>query len=174
MAFPIHLIARGRCAPIRLANPAMMVAELAQTIYQYFPRLFQFQRVSLGMGALTLPTEIILMIASQLDTVSTISLALTCRRLYSLCFSTALSLDLTEKKRLLILLEQDEPKVYFCPRCEKLHYWHTRWNRSIPSRDIETKMRCKTYVEDTLYLSYINFTRYYHARMVSQQIRQAG
>jgi hypothetical protein len=70
----------------------MMVAELAQTIYQYFPRLFQFQRVSLGMGALTLPTEIILMIASQLDTISTISLALTCRRLHTVFASPQLCL----------------------------------------------------------------------------------
>jgi hypothetical protein len=118
------------------------------------------------MGALALPAKIIVMIASLLDKVSTISLALTCRRLHRLCFTTALSLDKIEKETLLILLEQDEPRIYFCPHCTKLHNWHIGWNRSIPPYDIEEKMPCKTTNEDTLHLPYLIFIQYYHARLV--------
>jgi hypothetical protein len=67
---------------------------------------------------------------------------------------------------LLILLEQDESNISFCPRYTKLHKWHTRGNRSIPPYDIEDKMPCKTTNEDTLHLPYLIFIRYYHARLV--------
>jgi hypothetical protein len=129
--------------PVRLADLAMMVADLAHTINRRLKRFVPFRHGSSGMGALALPAEIILMIASLLDKVSTISLALTCRRLHSLCFTTALSLDRTEKETLLILLEQDEPRIYFCPRRTKLHNWYTRWNRSILPYDIEERCHAR-------------------------------
>jgi hypothetical protein len=75
-----------------------------------------------------LPTEIILEVASYLDAVSSTSLALTCRRLYTVCFPKRLVMQGSEKELLLLLLERDLPSFYFCYFCVKLHDWHGRWD----------------------------------------------
>lgn len=144
----------------------MILAHFTSSTKRCLTRLVQSQHGTSDMGALALPAEIILMIASHLDKISTISFALTCRRLRSLCFPPAPSLNLAEKEKVLILIEQDEPTVNFCLRCAKLHKWHTRWSRSIPSWDIEIRLPCKPYLFDTFYLPPLDLIPYYHARLV--------
>lgn len=74
-----------------------------------------------------MPTEIILEVASYLDAVSSTSLALTCRRLYTVSFPKRLVFQGSEKELLLLLLERDLPSFYFCQFCVKLHDWHWQW-----------------------------------------------
>jgi hypothetical protein len=78
-----------------------------------------------------LPPEIILLIADHLDTTSRVLFALTCKKLHSLCFPSKLNLTHKEKQALLLLMEKDTPRHYFCHCCTLLHPW--RLERSGPS-----------------------------------------
>jgi hypothetical protein len=93
--------------------------------YQWIRRLLRLRSSPTGIS--NLPTEIILEVASYLDAVSSTSLALTCRRLYTVSFPKRLIIQGSERELLLLLLERDLPSFYFCQFCVKLHDWHGPW-----------------------------------------------
>lgn len=105
------------------------------------------------------------MITSYLNNSSTISLALTCRTLHSLCFPGNPLLDMAEKEELLLLLEKNVATLYFCHHCVKLHHWHRRWSRSI-SPWYEEHMSCKRSRNNRLFLLGTFHIPYYYARLV--------
>jgi hypothetical protein len=148
-----------------LNNPAMMIGDAVQQMNQRLTKFAHRLRGSPGLGAFALPSEIILMIASHMDNPSRLALALTNRRIYSLCCNERLPLNLAEKEKLLLLLEKDIATLYFCHRCVKLHHWHRRWSRSICPWYEET-MPCKRSGLDRLYLPHVHSIPYYYARLV--------
>jgi hypothetical protein len=105
------------------------------------------------------------MIASHLSNVSTTSLALTCRTLYSMCFSRHVVLGMAEKEKLLLLLEKDVAALYFCDICVKLHCWHGRWDRTITPSYAE-HMPCKQRMSSCVFFPFISHIPYNHARLV--------
>lgn len=120
----LHL--QGTSDPVRI-NPAMVITGIGQWITRRMRLLFQ---IPPGLGAFALPAEITLIISSQLDVTSRLSLSLTCRTLYSVCFPERVLQDTAEKEQLLLLLERDLPTHYFCHLCVKLHRWRGSWSRS--------------------------------------------
>jgi hypothetical protein len=142
-----------------------MVTRPSQWVYKCFASLFRLLRASSGLGTFAYPTEIILMIASHLSNVSTMSLALTCRTLYSICFSNHLVLDMKAKEELLLLLEKDVASLNFCHFCVMLHRWHGRWSKSIPPWYTE-RVPCKKDWDSCKLLPSIWRIPYYHARLV--------
>ena len=97
--------------------------------YRFFlPRWVEKTRHP-GLGHFTLPPEIILTIGTYLDKIAVMSLALTCRTLYQLCFPQSLTLSLQEREEFLLHLEKDTPDVYFCHYCISLHPWYRSWFR---------------------------------------------
>jgi hypothetical protein len=67
------------------------------------------------VSPLVVPPELILMIASQLDDVSRISFALTCRSVYSLCFPTSpVALRKSDTEELLLRLQRDDRRMFCC------------------------------------------------------------
>lgn len=85
---------------------------------------------------LRLPTEIILMIASHLDVVSSTTLALTSRRLYTICFPGKQAIGTSNREKLLLLLERDLPSYHFCHLCVRLHDWRRAWNGPLHSHSL--------------------------------------
>lgn len=84
----------------------MMVTQATRTVLQRLKRFFQPLRASPSLGALALPTEIILMMAAHLNTSSGTTssgtaLALTCRTIYCICFPKHPIQDIEEKDRAL-------------------------------------------------------------------------
>jgi hypothetical protein len=78
-------------------------------------------------GILALPPELILNIIDHLDDVSKICLAINCRTLLPhLSSRLSFGLEPLSKERLLLLLEQDIPTLYYCHNCIKLHPWHPK------------------------------------------------
>jgi hypothetical protein len=98
------------------------------------------------LGHLAFPPEIILMIVAHLNKTSIISLTLTCRTLFRICFPRSLELSLSEKEDFLLLLEKDVAHLYFCHHCVKLHRWCTSWFHTRNDRvltDLCCGIRCK-------------------------------
>lgn len=102
-----------------------------------------FRQPRTEVSALSLPPEIMLLIAERLDNVSVICLGLTCRGFYTLCFPKPPHLDTTEKEQLLLLLEKDVAGVYFCPICKKLHQWRAEWTAGV-NGDLPCQQRTET------------------------------
>lgn len=146
-------------------NPAMMVTDATRWVFQRVKKLVRPLRTSSGLGAFALPPEIILMITSYLSNSSTISLALTCRPLYSLCFPEDPLLDMAEKEELLLLLEKDVATLYFCHDCVKLHRCHSRWSRFLTPWYNE-RMPCKESIHNVLFFPQTRPIPYYQARLV--------
>jgi hypothetical protein len=88
------------------------------------------------LGALDLPHEILSIIISYLNNLSTASLALTCRSLRGICTprqqNLNMILNMRDKVELLLFLEKDEPALYFCHFCRKLHHWYRTWINALP------------------------------------------
>ena len=107
------------------------------------------------------------MIAERLDTPSRVSLALTCRFLRALCFPLNLELNKEEKQTLLLLLEKDTSKHYFCHFCNKLHAWNMKRSRPRPNFILEDS-RCKPMIEGSrLFLdSSVCRMKYNYARLI--------
>jgi hypothetical protein len=162
LLLPFQYIIRGRHQPI---NPAMMVAGSTNWVSQHLETLIRPLRTSTGLGAFTIPTEIILMIASHLNRPSVTCLALTCRTLHSICFPKDRLMNTIEKQDLLLLLEKDVASLYFCHYCVKLHGWHSRWSKSI-SPWYEERESCKRSADNHLFLSFTCHIPYYLARLV--------
>lgn len=114
---------------------------------------------------LNLPLEIVLMIATHLDGCSLLTLTLTCKSFHGLWETHNLPLRLTEKEQLLALLEKDNPFLYCCHYCMKLHRWHGRWNRSIAEWRYES-LPCKRRSDNHLILPRYHQIPYYYARLV--------
>ncbi|GJN80954.1 hypothetical protein PLIIFM63780_004484 [Purpureocillium lilacinum] len=81
---------------------------------------------------LELPSDAILLIYDQLDSPEALSLSLTCKSLYRLCFSKYYTgtLPQEDRKRFLLLLEKD-PRlgrgVFYCYPCNSLHKFEQHW-----------------------------------------------
>lgn len=73
------------------------------------------------------PPEIILLIVDHLDTPSRVLFALTYKKLHSLCFPSNLNLNQRENQELLLLMEIDTTKHYFCHYCTLLHTWRLKY-----------------------------------------------
>lgn len=106
------------------------------------------------------------MISAHLDNSSTVSLALTCRTLYVLCFPKDLHLHDKEKAELLLWLERDVAHVYFCEYCTKLHNWNKRWPKQI-CRRWSTCLPCEIRADHSfLIVSLTCWIPYHYARLV--------
>jgi hypothetical protein len=143
----------------------MIVAGVSQWILLRLKTLFRPLCAPSGLGAFALPSEIILMITSHLHISSTTCLALTCRTLYAICFSTPALWTLAEKTELLLLLEKDVATLYFCHRCVRLQPWHKWWSKSI-SPWYEEHMPCKRSLDRHTLFSLQCDIPYYYARLV--------
>lgn len=155
----IILLSRyGGGHPIRLPNPAMVTQEVIDRLTRPFRRLLAPSKCSLD-----LPVEIILMIASHLDECALASLALTCKSLFRLWELKPLKSE--QKEKLLLLLEEDLPLLYYCHFCTKLHRWHGLWSRSIMPLYAE-RLPCKRSQDKQLFLAPSCFIPYYVARLV--------
>jgi hypothetical protein len=104
---------------------------MAQWLCRRFERLFRQPSPPSDLGRFALPAEIISMITSHLDGLSTTFLAFTCRDLYSLCTPGQLVLTAAERTQLLQYLEDNIADAYFCRYCGTLHRWHGYWSHSI-------------------------------------------
>jgi hypothetical protein len=134
-----------------------------------FLALFRPRRPRSGLGRFALPPELILMIATHLNGLSIISLALTCRGLHRLCFPQRPNLNTTEKEELLLLLEKDIATLYFCHYCVKPHRWYKRWDNSISPR-VEEGLPCKLQLlRNFLCLPLTCYIPYHLARLVMNQ-----
>ncbi|KAH7390850.1 hypothetical protein DE146DRAFT_618846, partial [Phaeosphaeria sp. MPI-PUGE-AT-0046c] len=160
-----HLLAPHAVPHVRFVNPAMVVLTVTHEAIDRLAKLFRQMRAPSNLGALNLPLEIILMIATHLDKCALVSLALTCQSLYGLWERRGLSLTLAEKETLLLLLEKDTPVLYYCHYCTKLHRWHGRWRRSIAPW-YEESLLCKRSLDKHLYLPLTCHIPYYYARLV--------
>jgi hypothetical protein len=78
-------------------------------------------------GLLSLPSELIELIARSLSPVSSVCFSLASRRLYLLLsLSANCSLQYEDQKRdVLLLLKHDLPEMLLCHRCIKLLDWKT-------------------------------------------------
>jgi hypothetical protein len=167
MALPLlFLLLTPNAVPhVRLVNPAMVVAAVAQEAIGRLARPFRQMRAPSNLCLLNLPLEIILMIATYLDECALVSLALTCRSLHGLWERRNLPLQLAEKEKLLLSLEKDIPFLYYCHHCVKLHRWHGRWSRSIAPW-YEERLPCKRSLDKHLYIPLTCHIPYYYARLV--------
>lgn len=104
---------------------------MAQWLCRRFERLFRQLSPPSDLGRFALPAEIILMIMSHLDGLSTTFLAFTCRDLYRFCTPGQLVLTAAERTQLLQYLEDNIADAYFCRYCGTLHRWHGYWSHSI-------------------------------------------
>lgn len=100
----------------------MMSAVVCWLLRRPGARFQRQQRRAPSMGTFILPTELVLLVAANLDALSATSLSLACRRLNSLISPCKLS-DI-DKERLLLWLEKENATIYFCHHCNKLHSWH--------------------------------------------------
>lgn len=150
---------------LRLVNPAAVVATVAREAIDRLARSFRRMRASSHVCALDLPPEIVLLITAHLDDCALASLSLTCRSLHGLWKRRSPSLGLTEKEKLLLLLEKDTPSVYYCHQCVKLHHWHGRWSRRLPPVSVE-HLPCKWDPHKQLFLVLTCHIPYFHARLV--------
>jgi hypothetical protein len=143
-----------------------MVVGAIQWLSQRLATLGRPRRPRSSLGAFALPPEIILMVTTNLTNPSVISLALTCRTLYSICFPQRPHLNTAENEELLLLLEKDMATLYFCHYCAKLHRWHTRWGKSIYPW-VEEDLPCKQHLQrNPVFLPPRCYIPYHHARLV--------
>jgi hypothetical protein len=152
-------------SPLGARTPPGLAARATQWFNQRLVKRAQRRRALPSSGAFALPTEIILMITSHLEFPSTISLALTCRTLYSVCFPKSPPSNLAEKKELLGLLEKDAADSYVCHRCVKLHNWrksHSRWTRGWHDKSLP----CQRFPDDRLTTVRVGHIPYYYARLI--------
>ena len=149
------------CHPI---NPAMVVADASQWVFQRLRYLVRPLWTSSRSRTLALPPEITLMIISHLNDSSTTALALTCRTLYSLCSPRHPISNIAEKEEFLLLLEKDLATHYFCHECVKLHRWHRRWSRTV--YPFEANVRCKRGSGNYMCFPVVGGIPYYYARLI--------
>jgi hypothetical protein len=159
------LILYGSFPPVHTVNPGIMLESATKWISNHTKPLVRQWRASPGLGVLALPHEIILLITSHLNNVSTTSLALTCRCLYSICFPILQTLTKREKVELLSSLERDVAAFYFCHFCVKLHRWHMNWARALPAQ-YATCMQCLRCMDSRVYLASSWIISYEYARLV--------
>lgn len=101
------------------------------TVISFLRETFLREKVSpvaiLPTSLCTVPRDILLCIADELDLEARICLALTCRGFYACLFRRpeppGLRLNATEKQSLLLLIEKDVPSLHFCHACIKLRPW---------------------------------------------------
>lgn len=160
----------GTATPLRV-NPALVLASACQQVHRRLRSLLEPRSSLRSLGAFALPTEVILIITSQLDTLSSTALALTCRTLYSICFGKNELLSKCQEKQLLLWLEQESPPCYFCHRCLKLHRWHKRWSRYIlPCGDFNTPCAPSPYpLIASIYLTAPRCLQYSYARLIMKR-----
>ncbi|KAL7940716.1 hypothetical protein V8C42DRAFT_356080 [Trichoderma barbatum] len=80
---------------------------------------------------LNLPTEILLLVASQLSASpeSIVAVSLTCETLSSIFDRDTLKLCDESRQRLLLLLEKDHgDRLFYCSACCQLHHFWEQWN----------------------------------------------
>jgi hypothetical protein len=140
-----------------------MVVDVARWLAQRFTLPWPC-RPPAGLGAFALPPEITLLIATHLPKPAVVSLALTCRTLYNVCFPQRPLLDTAKKEELLLLLEKDIANVYFCCYCIKLHRWQIRWDGSI-FPFYEASLPC-TLRDWLLFTDTTTCIPYHHARLL--------
>ncbi|KAL7805367.1 hypothetical protein V8C44DRAFT_228413 [Trichoderma aethiopicum] len=102
---------------------------------------------------LKLPTEILLLIASQLSSSpeSLVALSLTCKALSSILDRDAVNLCEASKRRLLLLLERDLGDAFFyCSFCCRLHYFSQQWHPEVLGA-FRPSQRCFLYHEKKMF-----------------------
>ncbi|KAL7806451.1 hypothetical protein V8C26DRAFT_342215 [Trichoderma gracile] len=102
---------------------------------------------------LQLPTEILLLIASQLSSSpeSLVALSLTCKTLSSTLNREAVSLCEASKSRLLLLLEKDLGHAFFyCSFCCRLHPFSQQWHPKVLGAALPSR-RCALYHEEKMF-----------------------
>jgi hypothetical protein len=109
-----------------LLEMAIAVSSAIRRCSLRLARLFRL-RPHPSLGHVAFPPEIIFMIMAYLNKTSIMSLSLTCRTLFRICFPQSLELSRLEKEDFLLLLEKDVAHLYFCHHCVKLHRWSTSW-----------------------------------------------
>lgn len=87
-------------------------------------RLEEWRRPEACLGTMGFPPEIIDMILEHLPPESSVAFALTCRHFYRQYMPVPLRLQPHTKESLLISLERDLSRMYFCHPCCKLHSWN--------------------------------------------------
>lgn len=91
---------------------------------------------------LQLPPDILLSVCDHLDTPTTLSLSLTCRSLFAVCFTTGnRNINPLEKRQLLLLLEKDTIAAgnYYCFSCNKLHPFESTWGPHQQSKQYKSR-----------------------------------
>ncbi|KAK1236796.1 hypothetical protein MKX07_005915 [Trichoderma sp. CBMAI-0711] len=102
---------------------------------------------------LQLPTEILLLIASQLSSSpeSLVALSLTCKTLSSILERDAAILPEASKHRLLLLLEKDLGDAFFyCSFCCRLHQYSQQWHPKVLGA-LRPSRRCFLYHEKKMF-----------------------
>jgi hypothetical protein len=143
-----------------------MTTGATQSLSQRLATFFKFRRSRAlsGLGAFALPVEIILEISLHLDNTSRTSLALTCRT-FNLCFYRNPPLEPAETEQLLLLLERDLARLYYCHYCVKLHPWKRRASKSIrPRCFVDTP--CKEEINYYPFPTHFYEIPYHYARVV--------
>lgn len=120
-----------------------------------------------------LPIELVLMICNHLkmDPVSSCSLAITCRSLFSILIHHERfpSLDKEHKNTFLCLLEGDiGNKYYLCGSCTRLHRFEKSWGPTSP----DSHRRCQTIYAAGHVPRYD--LDYHHVRLVMNHYRSGG
>ncbi|KAF5025953.1 hypothetical protein F66182_1988 [Fusarium sp. NRRL 66182] len=102
----------------------------ARRLFEYIQRHVYTKCKDPRGDLITLPPEIILIIAQYLPGASLVSLSLTCRPYRTLLARAArhIKLEGTEMENFLCQLEKDSTNWYFCYSCVKLHYWNSLWS----------------------------------------------
>lgn len=102
---------------------------------------------------LKLPTEILLLVASQLSSSpeSLVTLSLTCKNLSSILDRDAVDLCEASKRRLLLLLERDFGDAFFyCSFCCRLHHFSQQWHPKVLGA-FRPSQRCFLYHENKMF-----------------------
>lgn len=112
---------------------------------------------------LRLPTEILLLIASQLSSSpeSFVALSLTCKTLSSILDRDTANLGDTSRRDLLVLLERDlGDRFFYCSGCCQLHPFSQQWNPTSTEHPRITKISCFCHHYSRCFKPNLGFSRY--------------
>jgi hypothetical protein len=77
-----------------------------------------------------------------------------------------MTLNMRDKVELLLFLEKDEPALYFCHFCRKLHHWYRTWINALPPWAYPLCPQASQWTISRIYLSSSCVLPYDHARLI--------